>query len=166
MGVLVDAQAVVKNDQLIHDEILTFSRGYVEKYEVVKRWEEDGSHHATIRAVVARDKLVAKLKGMKIAVKELGGDLAARQIDFDAKNEEQAADMFKKALAGFDMAKLATQDEGIGASGRWDARQGREERGERRGERGERIGAESPSPPAPLPERARGRGPERMGYIR
>ena len=106
VGVLVDAETVVKNDQLIRDEILTYSRGYVEKYEVVKRWEEDGLHHATIRAVVARDKLVEKLRGMKIAVHEVAGDLASRQIEFDAKNEEQAAEMFKKALADFDMTKL------------------------------------------------------------
>ena len=33
-------------------EILTFSRGYVEKYEIAKRWQEEGLHHATIRAVV------------------------------------------------------------------------------------------------------------------
>ena len=71
VGVLVDAETVVKNDQLIRDEILTYSRGYMEKYEVVKRWQEDGLHHATIRAVVARDKLVEKLRGMKIAVQEV-----------------------------------------------------------------------------------------------
>lgn len=106
VGLLVDAETVVKNDQLIRDEVLTYSRGYMEKYEVVKRWQEDGLHHATIRAVVARDKLAEKLKGMKIAVHEVAGDLASRQIDFDAKNEEQAAEMFKKALADFDMTKL------------------------------------------------------------
>ena len=52
VGVLVDAESVVKNDQLIRDEVLTFSRGYVEKYDVVKRWEDGGLHHATIRATV------------------------------------------------------------------------------------------------------------------
>ena len=43
---------------------------------------------------------------MKIAVHEVAGDLASRQIKFDAKNEEEAAEMFKKALADFDMTKL------------------------------------------------------------
>ena len=108
VGLLVDAETVVKNDQLIRDEVLTYSRGYVEKYEVVKRWQEDGLHHATIRAVVARDKLAEKLKGMKIALADVSGDLAGRQIKFDFKNEEQAAEMFKKALADFDMTKLTT----------------------------------------------------------
>jgi hypothetical protein len=106
VGVLVDAETVVENDQLIRDDILTYSRGYVEKYEIVKPWEEGGLHHATIRAVVARDKLVEKLRGMKIAMQEVGGDLASRQIEFDVKNEEQAAEIFRKALADFDMTKL------------------------------------------------------------
>ena len=96
VGVLVDAETVVKNDQLIHDEILTFSRGYVEKYDVIRRWQEDSLHHATVRAVVSRDKLIEKLRGIKIATREVGGDLAARQIDFDVKNEEQASEMFKR----------------------------------------------------------------------
>ena len=113
VGVLVDAETVVKNDELIRDEILTYSRGYVEKYEIVKRWQEAGLHHATIRAVVVRDKLVEKLRGMKIAVTEISGDLPSRQFEFDAKNEEQAGKMFRKAMAGFDMVKL-TQVEIVG----------------------------------------------------
>lgn len=106
VGVLVDAETAVKNDQLIRDEVLTFSRGYVEKYEVVKRWQEDGVHHATIQAAVARDKLVEKLKGMKIAMREVAGELKSRKFEFDAKNEKQATEMLRKALSGFDMTKL------------------------------------------------------------
>ena len=44
----VDADTVVKNDQLIRDEVLTYSRGYMERWKVIKRWEEGGQHHATI----------------------------------------------------------------------------------------------------------------------
>ena len=106
VGLLVESETVVKNDQLIHDEILTFSRGYVEKYEVIRRWQEEGLHHAKIRAVVAKDKLVEKLRGIKVAVREVSGELPARQFEFDAKNEEQAGNMFKKAMADFDMVKL------------------------------------------------------------
>ena len=106
VGLLVDAETVVKNDELIHDEVLTYSRGYMESYEVVRRWQEGGLHHAKIRGVVARDKLVEKLRGMKIAVADVPGDLAGRQIEFDATNEEQATEMLRKALAEFDMTKL------------------------------------------------------------
>jgi len=110
VGLLVDSETAVRNDQLIHDEILTFSRGYVEKYEVIRRWQENGLHHARIRAVVARDKLVAKLRGIRIATREVSGDLPSRQFEFDARNEEQAGIMFKKAMADFDMTKLTKVD--------------------------------------------------------
>lgn len=106
VGVLVDAETVVKNDQLIRDEVLTYSRGYVEKYEIVRRREDGGLHHATIRATVARDKLVQKLKKMKVAMQDVAGEITARQFEFDAKNEEQAAEMLKRTLTGFDMTKL------------------------------------------------------------
>jgi hypothetical protein len=110
VGVLVDAESAVKNDQLIRDEVLTYSRGYVEKFEVVKRWEEGGLQHATILAVVARGKLVEKLRGIKIAVDEISGGLAARQFRFDAENERRAAEMFQKALDDFDLTKLTKVD--------------------------------------------------------
>jgi hypothetical protein len=100
VGVLVDAESAVKNDQLIRDEVLTY------KFEVVKRWEEGGLQHATILAVVARGKLVEKLRGIKIAVDEISGGLAARQFRFDAENERRAAEMFQKALDDFDLTKL------------------------------------------------------------
>ena len=106
VGLLVDSETVVKNDQLIRDEVLTFSRGYVEKYEVVKQWQADGLHHATIQATVARDKLAEKLRGMKIAVADTRGEPASRQFEFDAKNEEQAAEIFQKALGGSNITDL------------------------------------------------------------
>ncbi len=106
VGLLVDAETLVRNDQLIRDEILTHSRGYVETFDVVSQRQEGEFHRATIRAVVARDKLREKLRGIKIAVHALPGERAALQIDFDAKNEEQAAEMLSKALAEFDMTKL------------------------------------------------------------
>ena len=79
VGVLVDAETVVKNDQLIRDQILTYSRGYVEKYEIINRWQKEGLHHAKIRAVVARDKLVKKLRAIKISVQDVPGELASHK---------------------------------------------------------------------------------------
>ena len=39
-------------------------------------------------------------------MQDVAGEIAARQFEFDAKNEEQAAEMLKKTLTGFDMTKL------------------------------------------------------------
>ena len=106
---LVDSETVVKNDQLIRDEVLTFSRGYVEKYEVVKQYgRRTAWTMRTIQATVARDKLAETLRGMKIAVADTRGEPASRQFEFDAKNEEQAAEIFQKARGGSNITDLRT----------------------------------------------------------
>jgi hypothetical protein len=106
VGVLVDAETLVKNDQVVSDKVLTFSRGFVQSYDEVKRWDKGGIHYVRIRAKVAVDKLEESLKGSKITTREVPGELIARQIRFDFKNEEDAAKMLDKVLDGFDMTKL------------------------------------------------------------
>ena len=106
VGVLVDAETLVKNDQIVSDKIRTFSRGFVRSYDKVKLWDKDGIHYIRIRAKVAVDSLDEALKGSKVATREVPGELVARQIRFDVKNEAEAAEMLKTALEGFDMIKL------------------------------------------------------------
>ena len=107
VGVLVDSETIVKNDQIIKDQILTFSKGFVRKFEVVKQWQGDGLHHATIKALVETGKLTDKLKANNIDTHEVPGELLYRQFRFDFKNEKEAAEMLDKVLAGYDMTKLA-----------------------------------------------------------
>jgi hypothetical protein len=42
VGALVDAETIVKNDQVVRDQVLTYSRGYVEEFDVVASWERVG----------------------------------------------------------------------------------------------------------------------------
>ena len=35
VGVLVDAETIVKNDEVVRDEVLTFSRGYVNEFKEI-----------------------------------------------------------------------------------------------------------------------------------
>ncbi|HOD81273.1 MAG: hypothetical protein BWX88_00377 [Planctomycetes bacterium ADurb.Bin126] len=106
VGVLVDAETLVKNEQVVHDQILTFSRGFVRTFEVVRRWEQDGLHHARIKALVEVGKLSEKLRGQKIAVREVPGELLYRQVTFDIQNEKQAVEMFQKAMDAFQLDGL------------------------------------------------------------
>jgi hypothetical protein len=102
VGLLVDSESVVKNDQLIRDQVLTFSRGYVESFDVVKEWEQDGLQHCRIRARVAREKLVEKLKAEKIALRPLDGEREVVQVKQENEAEKNAAEMLRKALADYD----------------------------------------------------------------
>ena len=73
VGAVVDADTLVKNDEVVSDKVLTYSAGLVKKYEEVGKKQKDGLHHVTIRATVERGEVVAKLKAAKVAVKAVDG---------------------------------------------------------------------------------------------
>ena len=64
VGAYVDAETLVKNDQLVHDKVLTFSRGLVSAYQKISERKRDGLSRVTIRATVRYDKLVADLNSV------------------------------------------------------------------------------------------------------
>jgi hypothetical protein len=106
VGVLVDAETLVSNDELVRETILTFSRGYVEKYEITKTWEQDSLHHVRIQALVAVSKLAEKLQASNIAVRSVAGERMALQAEHDYTNEVQATEMFRKEMAKFRIDQL------------------------------------------------------------
>lgn len=106
VGVLVDAETLVKNDEIVYDQVLTFSRGEAQQYTVLRQWQQDGLHYVRIRAKVAVSELGEKLTANKIAVHEVPGELLYRQAKFDLLNEQQAAEMFRKTMRDYGMDTL------------------------------------------------------------
>ena len=93
VGVLVDAETQVENDQIIREKILTFSRGFVQKYDEVKRWDKGGVHFVRIRAKVSASKLAERLHASNIAMRQLSGDLLYHQLVHDATSEGNAIEI-------------------------------------------------------------------------
>ena len=106
VGVLVDAETLVQNDQLVRESILTFSRGFVQEFKVISRWEKDGLHYARIRALVKVTELSARLEASDIAVREVPGELLYHQVIHELINEDNAAQMFAKATRDLRIDKL------------------------------------------------------------
>ena len=106
VGVLVDAETIVKNDKLVRDEILTHSRGYVERHEVVVRWTADGLHHCRVRARVAATKLAEKLEASRIALRDLPGERWYLEIMHRFKTEANAAKMLENVLREYTLDRL------------------------------------------------------------
>jgi len=82
VGAIVDAQTLVKNDEIIKERILEFSGGFIKTYEVLKTDNiENGLVRVRIKATVERIQLVTKLADAKIATKEIkGADLLAERM--------------------------------------------------------------------------------------
>jgi hypothetical protein len=100
VGVIVDAETLIKNDKVVKDEILDFSNGFVEKFEKIKEGKnDDGLYEVTIKATIKRRRLIEKLKQTKVmaSVKVDGGSLFAEAL---SKNEAEikGAKLLEKAL--------------------------------------------------------------------
>jgi len=61
VGVLVDGEVLVKNEDVISDKVLTYSDGFVTSYKELSRTQQEGLVRVQIRAHVEQRKLLADL---------------------------------------------------------------------------------------------------------
>jgi hypothetical protein len=61
VGVIVDGEVMVKNEDVISDKVLTYSDGFVTSYKELGRTQQDGLVRVQIRANVEQRKLLADL---------------------------------------------------------------------------------------------------------
>ncbi|MEE8396890.1 MAG: hypothetical protein V3S29_12600 [bacterium] len=74
VGVLLDSKTVAENFQIIKDEILTSSRGFVTRYKVVSegRTRDGRSFRVKIKASVSQNMLRDRLSALRILHKKMG----------------------------------------------------------------------------------------------
>ena len=103
VGAVVDAETLVKNDEIIDDKVLTYSDGFIKGYEEVAGSKNvtGGLHRIKIKAQVERRSVIAKLKAASVTVKEVDGKglFAEALTQLDA--EKDAAALLKKQFEGF-----------------------------------------------------------------
>jgi hypothetical protein len=108
LGVLVDAETIVENDQLVRDQVLKFSRGYVNDFEVLERADKGGLHFVRIRAKVAAGRLGEKLKAQDIVARKIPGSLLYNTLIQKVRFAESTREMFRTATVDFRPDKLLT----------------------------------------------------------
>jgi len=74
VGAFIDSNTISRNFEIIKDEILSSSKGYVERYEIVEegRTEDGLSYEVKIRANVSDAKIKDKLSVLRILHKKMG----------------------------------------------------------------------------------------------
>jgi len=101
VGEVVDAETLVKDDEIVNDQVLTYSDAYIPKHTKVSERNEGGLFRVTIRAVVERRKLVVKLKAANVALKGMDGQSMFGNIVSQLENEKDAAALLRNTLEGF-----------------------------------------------------------------
>lgn len=101
VGAVVDTETMVKNDELIADKVLTYSGGFVKKYDEISKKEDKGLVRMKIKAQVESKSLVAKLKAANVKVKDVDGKGLFAEIVTELDREKDAVALLKKAFEGF-----------------------------------------------------------------
>ena len=74
LGVYIQAHTEIKNGEMIKDEILQKSTGYVHEHEVIKEEIKDGQYYVTIEAKVSVDRIGEDFKKLVGQVKKSMGN--------------------------------------------------------------------------------------------
>ena len=103
VGAVVDAETLIKDDEVIEDNVLTYSDGFIKGYEEVPESKKvkGGLHRIKIKAQVERRSVIAKLKAANVTMKEVDGKSLFAEAVTQIDAETDGAALLKKQFDGF-----------------------------------------------------------------
>jgi hypothetical protein len=109
VGAVVDAETQVKNDELINDKVLTFSDGFIKKYDEIdgSKTQIAGLHRIRIKANVEKKSLLAKLRSSNVVMKSVDGIGLFAQTVTKLDSEKEAIAILEKQFKGFPQSCLS-----------------------------------------------------------
>ena len=93
VGTFISSEQVVKNEELIRDQVTAHSDAFVQGYDKISEKKENGLFHVKIRARVARAKLAQQLS----------------KSGLTSKTEVQGENMFAEAVSKLDRSKASKE---------------------------------------------------------
>jgi hypothetical protein len=108
VGAVVDAEILVKNEDIISDKVLTYSDGFIPKYEQIGKKQDKGLFRIKIAADVERRSVVAKLRAAQVTVKEVDGSSLFAKAVTTAEAQKNATDLLKARLEELPPMLMAT----------------------------------------------------------
>ncbi len=104
VGLMVDAETLVQNDEVLRDNVLTLTRGDVKNNVVLKEWQEDDLYQCQIQAEVVASKIAERLRKYSIELRPVPGDLFYHTAKERRRNLQNAAEMLRRQISGFSPA--------------------------------------------------------------
>ena len=103
VGSVVDAETLVKNDELVDDKVLTYSDGFIKTFDKVAGSEKQvgGIHRVKIKAKVERRSVEAKLKAANVTMKAVDGKGLFAEAVTQLEAEQDASALLRKAFTNF-----------------------------------------------------------------
>ena len=82
VGSFIENDILIKNDKIIEDKLLEYSGGFVETFEIISESKDkEGLFKVKLKAKIAQQTVVEKLRSMKIDVKSVSGSNLKAQFE-------------------------------------------------------------------------------------
>lgn len=110
IGTYVSSDTLVKNNQVIKDQILSYSGGYLKEMKVLSEEKtDDGLFSAKIEALVISTKLKRKIESLNIAVKKLEGESLFSEAFSKIELKKSSGIILAKAFSKYPKAAYELQ---------------------------------------------------------
>lgn len=107
VGVLIDAQTIVDHNDVIQEKIIAASNAFVEKYDIVRQWEEGGLNRCRLIALVRSRQLRQRLEANRVIVaKRVDGESIAARVITEESATKSAAEIVKACFKGLPQSLL------------------------------------------------------------
>jgi len=105
IGSYVSSDTIVKNSQLLKDEILSYSGGYLKEMKIISQGQnDDGLFAVQIEAVVVSTKLKRKIESLNIATKKVEGKSLFGEAASKINEQKDASGLLKNILSKYPQA--------------------------------------------------------------
>lgn len=112
VGALVDAETLVRNDEIISDQILVFSEGFVATYEILDDRFHDGLYRRKIVASVKRGSLLTRLRSSNVVTGAVDGRSLSAEAFGRMEAERDAARLLQRYFEHYPASVLVAQPNG------------------------------------------------------
>ena len=110
VGVYINAETRTENFELIEDNILTRTQGYIKSYDIIDEYLEDDNYFLKLEAKVSSEDLIDDLEALELNIKRFGNPRLAVVVD----NFLVATELQSKLLAaGYLVVEPQTIEENL-----------------------------------------------------
>lgn len=105
VGSYLSSETIVKNNQVLKDEILSYSGGYVKDLKIVSQeTNPDGLFNVKIEAGIVSTKIIKKLESLNIATKKVEGESLFGEAVSRINEQKGASELLGNTLSKYPQA--------------------------------------------------------------
>ncbi|MCF8352163.1 MAG: hypothetical protein K9H15_13435 [Bacteroidales bacterium] len=110
VGALVSSETIIENDDIVKDEVLSYSKGFIKTYKKLSEEKDDGDYKVSVVAIITQKQLIEKLEATGVKVEYQTSGMFAQLQAWDKMKREEfemakrilTVDMDKKFPVAYD----------------------------------------------------------------